>query len=744
MNIINKLCTSFKKDAKSIGLYWREFTVCFVYWEFMLKLVTGADSRGSLLYFLCFVPAEGLFLSLLNGWLKEKLNRIFTPVIIGIVNIYYLVQTGYYKVFGSMFSVSFVGMGNDAVSDFGWTMTAILEDAAGTLLLMLLPLAVSIVLAVFKKTETGTYSVVNHIVVLAAVIVLWLLGSLCLRIGGTDRQSPYYAYTNSLSDTDTTSDKIGASATTVIELGAYLFGIGGGQSGEVLQQSTQDVALVSTGTNITLGGSGAESGDYDGNDALWESDDNADMPGKDTGTSIDDSVPDTGVIGDTAGVLTPVITKKQRKQIVPEIDFETLASLTQDKGTIELCNYFAGVEGTMKNAHTGKFKGYNLVYICAESFWSYAIDEKATPTLYKMANNGIVLKNYYNSFKNTTTNGEFAMLTSLWPDVSRDAMMGTDVGSFPQSASKYMPYGLGNIFKNNGWGGYGYHNFKGSYYKRSSSLPNLGFDCKFMGSGMTFTTSWPASDLEMLEQSVDDYINDECFAAYYMTFSGHGPYDTSNLIVARNLEAVRSLTEGSGYSEQALGYLAANRELDKAMEYLLNRLEEAGKLDNTLIVITGDHYPYYVTQATRKSLAGYNMDTTFEMYKSSCIMYNAGMKEPENVETYCCNVDILPTVLNLLGITYDSRMIAGTDIFSNSLHKATLYNKSFITDIVKYDAATGKAEWLVDVSDYTKGEKQAYIDAVSNKINVEYAASLNVMDKDFYRFVWEKSGLMDE
>ena len=209
---------------------------------------------------------------------------------------------------------------------------------------------------------------------------------------------------------------------------------------------------------------------------------------------------------------------------------------------------------------TGYFEGYNLIYICGESFWTYACNEEVTPTLYKMAHNGIVLNNYYNSFKNTTTNGEYAFNTSMWPDVSRIANNGTDVGSFAQSASKFMPQGLGDLtLQDKNTTTLAFHNYYGKYYRRILSWPNLGYQCKFMGSGMTFTTTWPSSDLEMMQQSIPDYINsDEPFYAYYMTFSGHGPYTSTNNIYRKNIDYVKNtLGPNTDITEEtAVGYLA--------------------------------------------------------------------------------------------------------------------------------------------------------------------------------------------
>ena len=100
-------------------------------------------------------------------------------------------------------------------------------------------------------------------------------------------------------------------------------------------------------------------------------------------------------------------------------------------------------------------KDYNLIVLCAESFATGVIDPELTPTLYRLANEGIVFNNYYNSFPNTTTDGEYAMVQGLWPDTSRDK--GTS--SLYNSRNSYLPFTLGNIFlEQRGIQAYGYHN----------------------------------------------------------------------------------------------------------------------------------------------------------------------------------------------------------------------------------------------------------------------------------------------
>lgn len=290
---------------------------------------------------------------------------------------------------------------------------------------------------------------------------------------------------------------------------------------------------------------------------------------------------------------------------------------------------------------------------------------------------------------------------------------------------------MGNAFKEQfDAQGYGYHNNKRDYYSRGVSHPNVGYIMKFAGSGMTFSSAaWPRSDLEMMEQSVDDYIKNDRFTAYYMTFSGHMDYNTrSNGIAKKNYDTVAHLN----YSEPAKCYLSCHVELDKAMAYLMERLEEEGIADKTAIVMVGDHYPYGLTDAEYSELVGYQVDS-FSKYKSSVLFWVGGLEENIIVDEYCCNVDILPTILNLWGLKYDSRMLAGTDVFSNGDHMAVLIDKSFYTDKVWLNATTGEVRYLVDESQLPPN----YIENIVQTIETKFSVSADILNKSYYKFVFE-------
>lgn len=703
------IAKKYLPGLKALGIYFLIYAATISLSELFIRYQISGVIKSMNLYFLLFVPAEALFFTALTGFFKNIGNKITLPIILLIIDAYYCVQFVYYRIFGSLFSVAMMGMGGTAVGNFFWAMEEILIASIALLTIFLAPAFISVFLALVKKLKFKGYPILLHVFVLGLAVGFWFIGILGLKAFGTGHDSAYYVFSDGSSDTDTSAASIGTMTTFLVESGAYYLGIGSSKANTDLTViSSNDLVLLPDEPEVT---EPKPSGEAD--------------------------VEDEPEVIEEEIVYDPWVDER--------FDFEALANNTSDKNLQNIYSFMAQSEPSYKNEFTGLFEGYNLIYICAEGFWKYACDETVTPTLYKMSHNGIVLENYYNSFLNTTTNGEFAFATSLWPDVSRYAMSGTDVGSFPQSASKFMPYGLGDMFKTIDVPTYAYHNYYGTYYRRYLSWPNLGYDnLKFMGD-MKFTTTWPSSDFEMMEQSIDDYIENDQFHAYYMTFSGHGPYNGANCIANRNREEVKALLgeKADTLHSEALNYYACNYELEKAMTYLLERLEEAGKLDNTVIVLTGDHYPYYLSEEGRNSLAGEEI-SGLEQYHSNCIIYNSAIEEPIINENYCCNVDIVPTMLNLFNIPFDSRLLMGTDVFSDSPHTAVLYNKSFLNDTVEYDTATKEKVWKIDTSHYCEEALDAYINNFMSLNDSKYLASINFLKYNFYLNLYKDAGLLTE
>lgn len=411
------------------------------------------------------------------------------------------------------------------------------------------------------------------------------------------------------------------------------------------------------------------------------------------------------------------------RNVLDGMDFDGLDEATEDQDLRSLNDYFASLQGTVKNSYTGMFADYNLIVICAEAFSPYLIDPELTPALYSMSNEGIVFRNFYNSFPNLTTNGEYGLCMGLMPDLSRM--------SFAVSKDNYLPFCLGNMFSQAGVEARAYHNNIGTFYDRVNTHTNMGYDFKAIDFGLDMEPGNPTSDLEMMEKTVDEYLEQEPFHAYYMTYSGHADYSfTDNDMSAQNQELVADM-EGS---EELRAYYACQLELEKAVEYLLERLEEAGAADHTVVVLTGDHAPYGLPEEDYETLAGDAVEEPFWQYRNSFICWTGGLEEPIVVDDYCCTQDILPTLLNLFGFSYDSRLLTGRDVLAECTHAALLKDGSFLTDRMIYDAASGQITWQGEEDeDYA----QELIQAMEDQLTVSAA----ILGTNYYEFAFRTLGL---
>lgn len=447
--------------------------------------------------------------------------------------------------------------------------------------------------------------------------------------------------------------------------------------------------------------------------------------------------------GDTSAVEEqPVIDTSPN---VMDVDLESLAANAPNEDVSWLANYFSSASPTRKNEYTGMFKGYNVIQLVIEGFSGYAIDPELTPTLYKLANEGFVFNNYYTALHYTSTsNGECQTLLGLYPKngnpitMKRTGVLGTNAY-----------FSLAQQLGREGYQVLGYH---GNYdmYGRQASHTNLGYTWKQFGTGLDVDTTssgeiaWPARDTQVIENSVDDYINsDQPFHVYYLTISGHMPY-SNNRIVQPYLDQVRALP----YSQTTQNYMATVMEVDRALELLLQKLEEAGKLDKTLIIATGDHIPYSNagvleelsgrTFGSSKDLEALNESAIdFDVYKNTLILWSASMEEPVQVDKPCCQVDILPTVSNLLGLEYDSRMLSGRDILSDSEELVIFTSRSWRSDRGFYNRYTQTFTPAEGVT-MTQEEQEQYVSTMKKLVEYKLACTPMIVENDFYNLLFPR------
>lgn len=403
-----------------------------------------------------------------------------------------------------------------------------------------------------------------------------------------------------------------------------------------------------------------------------------------------------------------------------DIDFDKLISEETNDKIKNMHVYFKNADASNKNEYTGMFKNKNLIFITAEAFDTIAIDEKLTPTLYKIANNSFIFTNYYQPlYPVSTSDGEYMNLNSLIPKEG--------VWSFKQTSKISMPYGIGNMFNKEGYVSYGFHNHNYNYYDRQKSHKNIGLKYYGCGNGLEKKMNckhWPNSDKEMIDATTSYYIDNDKFMTYYMTVSGHLNYNFSgNNMAYRNKNKVKDLK----YSTAIKAYLATQIELDKSIEKLLQVLEEKGKLNDTLIVIAPDHYPYGLTTKQMNEISTINRGDKFEKFHTTLIMYNPNI-EKTVVDKVISSLDILPTIYNLYGLSFDSRLLMGRDIFSNNEHIVILSDRSWITDKGKYNSV------IKEFTNTTNEEiEEDYIDRINMIVNQRFSMSSLIIDNDYYK-----------
>lgn len=645
--------------------YW---VLSFCFWE---VLSHGAMFDEFLLAFrfaIGFAVGFGFVAALFTGFLPDRMMLTGNTILNLIMILLYGSQMVYCFIFGTPYSVSQIGMGADAITSFWREMFSAMAEHFLWLLGLFAPMIVLLLMKKWDVLRKGKISTQLSSLILAVVAFAAVYAQ--VMFGGTEMFSDYYFLTSSASTTSQTAERFGIPMTFLLEL----------RPETILDvQEQEDDSLFFTEAEFTEHIEEVEEDNAKGENML-------------------------------------------------NFDFDALSASTEKGKLKKLNEYISQRQPTSKNKYTGMLRDYNLILICAESFSPAAVHPELTPTLYKLTHEGFVFENYYNSFPNTTIDGEYALTQGLFPDASR----GKANSSMLTSADHYLPYTLGNIFAEQlGIHSWGYHNNVGKYYDRNVSHPNLGYEMQFNHSGMELGDEWPTSDLEMMRQSVDDYIHEERFHAYYMTFSGHCKYDVNlNALSAKNFDAVESYSQ---FNTAQKCYLACHIELDKALEYLMERLEEEGKLDHTVIVMAGDHFPYGLYKDEYFDLIG-EPEKTFLKYKSNLVFWVGGMEETVPVDAYCCNVDVLPTILNLWGLEYDSRMLAGTDILSDSMHVAILTNHTFLTDKAWFNPDSGKKTIVEEASDLPED----YIAIMNQLVSARFDMSTQILQNDYFRYVYGK------
>ncbi len=658
--------TRIKKNGFSAWagqhIFWLYFPISLIWMECVNKVWCFDELFNiGLVYTILFSVGYGILLTAICSLFSEKVNRIVATCIAIGLWLFYGTHAVYYKIFQTCLTMFSMQGAGDALTGF-WRST--LRGIWQTLPVILLLAIPWVLFCIFKKKWLAPHKVKwQGCVIKAAFSVIWFcVMLLVVRFSTNGVYSSKFIYYDTFQPV-LSANRFGYATMTRLDLSHLIFGF----------EATED-----------------------------------DLPLPDI--SSDPTASQTTSETDPSGVVV------ERRPNILDIDFAALAANETDSALVKMHSYFAAAEITYTNDHTGIYEGYNLIYLTCEAFSPYAIDPVLTPTLYKMQQEGYNFTNFYTpSWGVSTSDGEYVNCTGLVPK--------SGVWSMYRSGSNYMPFCLGNLFMDEGYDTYAFHNNTYTYYKRDISHPNMGYIYKAKGNGLDVKGTWPESDLEMMQLSMDDYINADNFHVYYMTVSGHMDYTYyDNAMASKNKAAVADLDA----SLAVKAYYACNIELDKAMEYLLQRLNEAGIAEKTVIAMAPDHYPYGLTTEQFNELAGREVEQAFELYEGVCLLYCQG-QEPVTVDTLACSMDILPTLCNMFNLPYDSRLMMGRDIFSDAERVVIFSNYSWITVEGKYDA---KKQVFYPNEGSTADD--AYIQRISSVVSGRIRYSARILENDYF------------
>lgn len=440
-------------------------------------------------------------------------------------------------------------------------------------------------------------------------------------------------------------------------------------------------------------------------------------------------------------------------------DYNELKILRADASENDLSHVLNYVESrkSSDSEYTGVAKGKNVIYIHLESFQQFLIDYKlkdensveheVTPFINSLYHSNDTLA-FDNSFhqvgQGKTSDAELMIENSLYGSESGSAMVkfGTD-NTF---------YSAPTIFGENGYTTSVFHGNRDTFWNRNNAYKSFGYD--------NFYSLKYFENQDIIGYGLkDDVFFNESFDMYskieglkytkFIPVSNHFPYATEAL-------ASDFPTGNTGDSTVDNYFVTANY-MDKQLETFYNKLVESGEADNTIFVLYGDHYG--ISNARNKTLnellnltedgiwTGYN-NAMMQRVPLIFNIPNSNVNPDKEINhKYVGQIDILPTLLNLMGIEDDGYIFMGQNVFGNNYDNIVeMRDGSFVTD--KYTYYKGKAYYTntgeqIDLNDELNKSIAEEIDKLKTETTSQLSLSDEVLNKDLLKFKYEKEELSD-
>lgn len=388
------------------------------------------------------------------------------------------------------------------------------------------------------------------------------------------------------------------------------------------------------------------------------------------------------------------------------------------------------------NDMSGSLEGYNVVSILLESYDTFAINPIFTPTLWELqTSTGISFDSFYG--RNKTNISEAISFLGSMPSE-------TFLTSLASSNNLYTPFSLPNLIKEdankkNQTVKTSYvHSYLSSFYGRNTTHPIMGFD-EIIGVEEVYgynpmpTIDQRVYESEFVEKTIDYLLPTDVdrFYTSYSTMTTHGAYDIKlklfeeyEAYVDANYEEYKVWLEENGYTVPTNSvmeglfkvYLARTIDMDNAIKVLFDNIESRGLADNTLVVMYGDHAPYYDDLSA--TIKGYSKDEYYNSRNNNIpLIFYAKNMQPQVVDSFCTHYSIYPTICDLLKLPYNSEFIQSRSVFADKSETpdvfvsflSGIYNEYFYTenlvDIIYCDTVSNPEE--VDPSQIAKFLKDA-------------------------------------
>ena len=417
------------------------------------------------------------------------------------------------------------------------------------------------------------------------------------------------------------------------------------------------------------------------------------------------------------------IVETDDSRIIDDSIWEAIIENEKNTRLKQINSYFINRRITERNEYTGLFKDKNLILIMMESISLLGINEEYFPNLYKLWNEGISFNNFYSPRNSCPTgNNEMTALVGLYT-INNSCTANT-------YRKNIYPQALFNKFKESGYYASSYHNYVDQYYYRNDIHLNSGSQKYYNAQALkikVINKQWP-SDVELFEKGLPNFINEDRFMSLMTTVTAHAPYNVGSIYGNKNFDLFKDLNITNSLKR----YYSKVYELDQGIKYLLEELERTNKLDDTVIILFGDHQPYSLGVKQQVDVLGEEAGKNKNIEKTPLIIYNSQI-QGKIIDDYVSIIDLAPTILNLFDLDYDPRYYVGEDIFDPNSEKRAIFTDGSWQDEVGFFNASNDNFILNDPDNEDVGYSDEEIIEINTEINLKQKMSnLAIKSNYFY------------